>query len=127
MPRAEDEIYARLDVSAVRSIVAERLYPGRAPQDPLPPFVVWRRISGQGMVALSGPLGADSGRFQVDCYANDHSTVVALAAAVRVAVQGGAPRGMWAECISEIDLQEPEIPALHRRSIDFRTLYTQGD
>lgn len=74
--------------SAVSAIVSTRIYPhGEAPQDATQPYVTWQMISGVPENSLSESPDIDRCTLQVNCWHQTSSGIVALATAVRTALE----------------------------------------
>lgn len=86
---------ASADVTAIIGTNPVRCFPaGRLRQDPSPlqsnvPAVTWVTVVGLPEVYLKGPPTFDNVRVQVDCWAEDFETALALYRAVRVALEDG--------------------------------------
>lgn len=89
MPSLEAAIVARLAATnAVVAIVDGRVYANVLPQGVAYPAVRYQRISTPRLKSLSGPTGRARPRFQIDCYGERHSEVLALSEAIRGALDG---------------------------------------
>ncbi len=82
-------IYSLLTgASAVSAIVGTRVYPhGEAPQDVTQPYVTWFLVTGTPENVLQGSPSIDRNTVQVDCWHQTGAGVVALATAVRNALE----------------------------------------
>ena len=73
---------------AVSAIVGIRVYPhADAPQDVTAPYVTWFMAGGAPVNTLSEPPLVDQMTVQIDCWHATSAGVVALASAVREAVE----------------------------------------
>jgi len=85
----ESELLTRLKADgALAALVVARIYPGLLPQKPTFPAVSYRRVSGVRVHNLDGASGRATPRFQFDSWAETKSGVLALATAVREALNG---------------------------------------
>lgn len=82
----ETDFYAAISVSAVSSLVGGRVTPSHMSEGALPPFVVYTPIFAEPRYDLEGQTTLTKGRIQVDCYAEDADTAMAIADAVIAAV-----------------------------------------
>lgn len=74
--------------AAVADIVAARIYPhGEAPQDTAAPYVTWFLVTGVPENGVSDAPDIDRCVVQIDCWHRTSYGIVALAAAVRDAIQ----------------------------------------
>jgi hypothetical protein len=87
---------------AVAALVGTRVYANRLPQGVVPPAVRYQRISTPRLRTLAGAGGYATPRFQVDCYGTTHVQAVALAAAVRAALEdyAGTANGVTIDFIA---------------------------
>lgn len=65
-----------------------RIYPVRLPQGVLLTSIVYTRISGQGDYTMSGASGYTRPRYQIDAWAKTTDAAVALANAIKDALDG---------------------------------------
>lgn len=84
-------IYATLNTSAVKNIVANRIYAfGSAPQNVLAPYITWFVVATDPHNQISGAPCGDTDTIQIDCWTGPkdgrESDCVALAKAVRDAL-----------------------------------------
>lgn len=88
MSLIEEALPARLAaVGAVTALVGTRVYPLRAPQNAVRPFVVYQRISAPRVSAFGSDTGIARPRFQVTAWADTYAGAKAVATAVRQALQ----------------------------------------
>jgi len=82
-------IYALLSsTTAVTALVSTRIYPhGEAPQDVTEPYVTWFLVVGSPLLRLEGTPDRDHYMIQLDCWHPTSAGVVALATAVRNALE----------------------------------------
>lgn len=112
-------VYSLLGASgAVTAIIGShptmRCFEGTAPQDTPRPYVAWAAVAGAGPENYLGELPAmDQARVQVDCFAKDLPDTVALAKAVRNAIEPSAHM-----VSTPITLYEPETE-LYRVILEF--------
>lgn len=113
------------DTAAVSALVAGRVYPVQAPQNPTYPLVTYQRISAVRVRSVDGPSGLAQPRIQVDAYATTYAGAKALAAAIRGALDGyrgtaGGVRVGGVSLLSDIDFFEEDVdPKLYRVSMDY--------
>lgn len=109
--------------SGVSALAGARIYPLRLPDGPTYPAITYERVSATRDFVLAGPGGRVNPRLRVHCWAETYAEAVALADAVRQAVNGhtGAMDGErvdHAELLSDNDLYEPDTRK-YRRVLDF--------
>lgn len=67
----QSELYSRLSgTTDLTAIVGTRIFPIKAPQDTKMPYVVYQRISGVPVHAMSADADVVHSRFQVTCVAD---------------------------------------------------------
>lgn len=89
MAVAEDALYAILTGDAqVSGLVSTRIYPHRAPQRPVYPLIIYRRIGGEHGQHMVGGTGEASTRIEIVSWAEKSSSAMVLAEHVRDALQG---------------------------------------
>lgn len=76
--------------AGVTALIASRYFPVLAPQGTLKPFVTYQVVSSSDDVAFSGDTGLRQRRVQVDCYGNTFNDALAVAEAVRAALQAAS-------------------------------------
>ena len=64
-----------------------RLFPDEAPQGTQTPYAVFHTIVGVPHNELDGGAGLDAYSIQIDCYSTDRDQAIALAGAIRTAVE----------------------------------------
>jgi len=74
--------------SAVTALAGQRIYPLRALQTAVKPFVLYQRISSVRQHSHDGPSGLARPRFQVRCVAGSYGQSRQLADAVRNTLDG---------------------------------------
>lgn len=126
MALAETELRDRLvDSTALAALVAGRIYGGRAEQNAVLPFVVWKRISGFAEHDLGGVTGVSNGRFAIDCYGATYATSVQVASAAAKALQvNSATLELYLD--GQQDFYEDDTPKRFRRSMDFTSLEVEA-
>lgn len=120
----EDAIFDRLDNhSGLSGMVASRIYPDQAPQNPTVPYVTYRRISTGRVSLLATDTDISMPRFQMSAWSDDRDQAVAVAAQIRDAFQRYS--GTNASIVildsyleNEIDLYEPDTK-LYQVIVDF--------
>ena len=73
--------------TAVKAITT-RCYPGKIPQDPTYPLIVYYKVTGMRDHHLQGPSRLAHPRFQVEAWALTYDAAKALANAIRGALDG---------------------------------------
>lgn len=74
--------------STLTGLIAQRIYPGKAPQDPTLPYVVYSRISTTRTSTLGGPTRVAEARMQLDIIATSQASAEQVANAVRNRLDG---------------------------------------
>lgn len=102
------------DSSALVALVGNRIYRhDRAPQKPDRPYVTWYLLSGEPTNTLSEVPGIDRLTIHIDCWHTEDRGIVALATAVRDAIEP------YAHCtVIPINEREAETK-LYRISLQF--------
>ena len=72
--------------TAVSGLVAARVYPLRAPENPVAPFVTYQFIDGAPVEDLQGETGLTTSRLDVRCWSTTATGAEALADKVRLAL-----------------------------------------
>ena len=110
-----EQIYALLSgYSSLSAIVGTKIYPVRAQQGVVKPWVAFFDVSGAPQNSLAGWSGIDNHLYQVDCWSVSHLQAVTMAGYVRAAM---AQSNSTFKCICsrEFDgLIEPGVEAFHR-------------
>lgn len=116
----DEQIYTALSGDTnVTNLAATRLYPVRAPQDPLPPYVVWTRIASvpeQQHDTTTDP-GLYRTTYQVSTYAKTFAGADALLALVQTALLTADAVGLAAIMEARRDNYEPATE-LYRCDLD---------
>lgn len=111
------------------AIVGNRIYPGRLPDNPVLPAIVYARVATSRGVAHDGPLETADARFQFDAWGSSYSSVKAAADRLRRALLGfvgtmGPIRAAIPRQETETDLFEPDT-GLYRVSVDYRIWHAE--
>ncbi len=78
-----------VDDATVAEYVTARVYPATAiPQSARPPWITYQRITGGPIQASDGPTSTQNIRLQINCDSTTYPLVVALANAVKAALDG---------------------------------------
>lgn len=77
-----------LSESSVSTVISDRLYPLRLPQDPILPSVTFQKISNVEDTNLDGPMVFGMHRIQFDCYALTYLGVELLSKAIKRTLHG---------------------------------------
>lgn len=82
-------IYERLSTyTAVSDLVGDRIYPTKAPQDAELPCIIQRRFGGQSPKTQAGACSITDAQHEIDILATSPSQALAVADAVRNAMDG---------------------------------------
>jgi len=87
----------------------------RAPQNTVPPYIVWGRVTSVTNNAMEGASTLQNTRVQIDVYATSYATADATAAAIEAAISAS---GLTSVKLSEQDFYEDDTK-LYRVSQDF--------
>lgn len=123
----KEAIYARLFAAAsIRSLVDDRITPGRRAQGDHLPSITFNNISAPRRRTLQGRTAMVQGRMQIDCWGATEDSADTLAKAVKAELEGARfthgevlVRGVF--LIDEADDEgsgDPETP--FRTRLDFR-------
>lgn len=128
----EKAFYALLSQeAAISGLVGSHIYPLRAPEDIVAPFIVYQKISGIRWRSLGGPSGMAQTRIQIDAYAASYAGAKTLAESIRIALDGyrGTVLGVRIGAVTlenDQDLLEEDIdPVLHRVTMDFMVTHEE--
>jgi len=115
---AEADLVALLRADpTVTTLVANRIWPARMPDNPTLPGIVYTRVS-----TVENPgLGARSlreARFQIDCWADRYTDTVAVAAAVVGALDYATSASIDRILIDATRDLYDDAAMLYRRSVD---------
>lgn len=119
-----------LTVTGLTNLVVARIYPGKLPQTPTLPAVVFTRISTAPVQDRSSATPVFSrGRWQFDCWATTYDGANALRLALRPALggiaQASGPRIDVALMQDDRDIEEPET-ARWRAVLDYFIWYAEA-
>lgn len=106
--------------STNQAVFGGKLYSNVAEEGAVAPYGVFARVVGTPENNLSGYAGITKTVMQLDIWAATHSAALALAAAVRVAMDASA---MQQTCEMEHDFYEPDVK-LHRVIQEFTISHT---
>lgn len=121
----ESDLYGVLaGYGGLSALVGERIYPRKLEAEPTRPYVIYGRISSEPQVSLGGfTSGLERIRTQVDCYAEDFDTAIAIATQVRAAIQAQTgTNNIQGVPMNELDDYEEET-GLYRRLLEFSLFY----
>lgn len=76
------------DHAGLSALIERRVYPGRLPDPPTLPAVVYTRVSTVGTSAMDGPLADVEARFQIDVWSERYLEAIEVADQVRAAMLG---------------------------------------
>ena len=76
------------DHGGLSALVDSRVYPGRLPDPPTLPALVYTRVSTVGMSAMDGPMADVEARFQIDVWSDRYLDAIKVAEQVRSALLG---------------------------------------
>ena len=109
-----------------------RMYPGKMPQTPTMPLLVYQRVSGPREHDMDGAAGIANPRIQIDAWASTYTGAKALSTAVRKRIDGysgdvGSPAVdvIVAMLLSDRDLYDDETE-LWRVSMDFEIMHIEA-
>ncbi|NBS67650.1 DUF3168 domain-containing protein [bacterium] len=74
--------------ATLTGLIGTRIYPGKAPQDPTLPYVVYHRISTTRTPTLNGPTLVPETRIQLDIIATSQASAELVATAIRNRIDG---------------------------------------
>lgn len=122
----EQELAARLAAFApLAALIADRVYPVRAPAKTAAPFAVWTRADTNPNDTLAGD-GASVAEFEVDVYAPTYAGAKLAAEQVIAALhawQSEQPAALMSAALANaFDDYDPET-ALYRAGLAFNLLY----
>lgn len=86
------DLFEVLNVTGVRDLVQDRIYPGLAPQGATSPYVVYRRNGGDPMATLSGTGTRSRPNVLVFAADADYDVASNIAEAVRAALKAGTSK-----------------------------------
>jgi len=107
--------------SGIKSLIGERLYYVKAPQDVAKPYVVFLKASGPREYSHDGASKLARPRFQFSCFAMTYYEAKQIAEAIRAAIEafsgtmggtGGVEVGSCF-CINESDIYEEDTRLFH--------------
>jgi hypothetical protein len=79
------------DITAALSGVAGgKVYTDAAPQDSVPPFVIFRRKYANPLMLLSGPSGEINSGFEFQSWGSNKTSAITLSSAVVAAIESAA-------------------------------------
>ena len=77
--------------TALKTLVADRVYPDLAPIGTARPFIVYAQVGGEALAFLENTLpDKKNGRFQIDVFADSRSACEAVALQVETAMTAAA-------------------------------------
>ena len=133
---ASKALRARLiDDATMFGLVGNRIYPGRAPQKPTMPYIVYHRISTVRSATLdTGNTKVPEVRMQVDVIATTQSEVEAILNQMRLVMDNfrGTSSGVTVLGVSVDDEQDqPEFyegsdTVFYHSSLDFSIIYRES-
>lgn len=121
MAHLESKIFSLLTTNtAVKAIVADRVYPVELKPGCRLPAISYQRISGNYDADLEGNSGLEQPRIQIDCWGLGYVQAKDLAKAVRAAMASAtiAANGFTSLCITDADIYD-DAANYHGVSIDF--------
>jgi hypothetical protein len=121
-------LYDRLsNFAGLSALVSTRIYPVLAPQSVTLPYLVYERISGTRIRALTSDTDLAHPRYQFTAFSSDYDESYAIIKQVRLALQRysgihstTSPSVTIVDCTieTETDLYDPQTE-LHQHIIDF--------
>lgn len=111
-------------------LLGTRMHPGRLPQTPTYPALVYKRVSGVRVRHLRGPAGLAHARLQLDVYAATYAQGKAVADRIRVvlddlAADYGSVVVQGAFLLMEQDVFEEAVDK-HRVILDYEVWYQEA-
>lgn len=116
---------------AVATLVGQRIYPYALPQGATYPAIRYQRISTDRTYSIQARSDRAQVRMQVDCYAEALTDALALAAAVRDAIDvySGTSAGVAVRSVTAAGesggYESDPLPAVFRESIDFMVAFNE--
>lgn len=87
MPTFAENIFARLSTTAALvALVDDRIWPGRAEDSPIMPYVVWQEIDGQPDATFNEASTSGHRPVQFSCVAGTYAAAREIAKAIMVAI-----------------------------------------
>ena len=84
----EESIYTRLTgFAGLSALVSTRVYPGRLPQNPTLPAVVYEGIAGFEFPAFSSNSGTETRTFQITAWAETYSEAKSVETQIKLALK----------------------------------------
>jgi len=119
--------------SLIASLIVDRIYPMKSPQNSVMPAITYFWVSGSRSHSMDSANGLSMPRVQFDCWAKTYLSAEILFEALRKRLDGfkgtaGTSPGTTVQGVffeNENDAYEPE-PELFRRSCDFMVNYEEG-
>jgi len=121
--------------STITALVGAKVYWILAPKGATLPYVIASRVATEDTHTVDGAIGLRGGLFQVDCYATDYYTSVAIANAVRKflgAYRGNLPdtdstavQGVLIEKNWDMPYEEGAKGFVYRQLLEFRVWYAE--
>lgn len=112
----KSDLYSHLKAdSGVSALVGTRVYPMKAPQNVVKPYITYQAISDNSDQCLGGSTFQRVTRFQVDCWSTTYSEADAIKEAVLSSLTGFKS----SHSVSAMDDYEPDT-GLYRQLIDFK-------
>lgn len=110
-------------LSGSPAVSGGRIFPVKAPQAVVKPYVVVEKISGERMRSVAGPVGRARPRFRVHVFGDTYSSVKAIITEIRIMMDGysGLMGTVQVDAVSletEADLYE-DITKIHHCLLDF--------
>ena len=89
MASAESIVYG-----ALRSLVADRVYPDVAPLGAQRPYITYQAVGGQDVNALGGPADLQNSRMQINVWADSRASAATTMGAAFTAMTADAVKGI---------------------------------
>lgn len=83
--------------SSLKGLVDNKVYPMVAPQNTIPPYIVYQRVSSFDTQTMEGTESLDLARFQISIYSKKYPESIALMESVKTALSGKALKLMQLE------------------------------
>lgn len=124
----------RADVHAVLSgstglvaLVGDRIFRTDIPQNPVKPYVAYRKVGAPREEVLTGPTGEEEARVEVACFGDNAAEAESVSEQVRGAMSGWRNLSLGVQrssLVGEVDFFSEQVEA-HQISLDFNIFHTE--
>jgi hypothetical protein len=113
----QSDLYTLLaNDSPLGNLVADRIYPNLAPQDPVLPYVIYYEFATPVEQVFPGSIAVSKPRIQYSVYANLYSEALAVVEALKTALLTSG----WPVVFEDERGSSEMTTGLHRRDLDVR-------